>query len=351
MSKDKITVDSFNFRIPIRDVTIKDESLFGTRYIVEPTSGNIEDEFKKNREAIRLTGGITVSMAIQKQTTSEQRLREYLVILVNAKLLKESYFDGITLENAEQIYNEIIALGKVSFSYTSFLQAECTDVDFKLDRHHSEFHRIMKKMRSHAKSSVHVNRGMSYFDKKDNRGIEFGKRNTATASYPYLKLYAKQLELMNKSGAFYSKHLSHEANYIDNLIRTEFTIKNKSHFRKYDIEDTTLASILSIGQDKLKDILKQILSVHLEKRISPIKTINEMKANDRLLYNAIYVLMEQNQMNYNLIRETLIQGFDRQERYRKREKMDFIYESFIKDTDIDKNAEALNEWFDAIGWE
>jgi len=61
--------------------------------------------------------------------------------------------------------------------------------------------------------------------------------------------------------------------------------------------------------------------------------------------------MEQNQMNYNLIRETLIQGFDRTERYRKREKMDFIYESFIKDTDIDKNAEALNEWFDAIGWE
>jgi len=89
----------------------------------------------------------------------------------------------------------------------------------------------------------------------------------------------------------------------------------------------------------------------LERRIAPIKTINEMTPNDRILYNAMYVLMEQNGMNYNLIRETLIQGFERKERFRKREKMDYIYETFIKGTQADTTAEAMNEWFEAIGWE
>lgn len=350
MRDSKIALDSMNFRIPIKEVKLIDESLFGTRYIVNPEDGMVEDEFKKNREAIRLDGGITVSMALQKQINSDQRVKEYLVVLINAKLLKELYFDGITLDNIERVYQEIMRLKKVSFSYASFLQAECTDVDFKMDSHDDDFAQIMKEMSVHAKPSKEVNRGISIFDKKDNRGIEFGKRNNATSSYPYLKLYDKELELINKSGSFYSKHLQSHKEHINNLIRTEFTIKNKKHFKKYEIEDTSLVSVLSIGQPKLKAILKSVIKVHLEKRIPPIKTISEMNPNDRILYNAMYVMMEQNNMNYNLIRETLVQGFSKQERYRKRERMDFIYDNFLKGTDADTKAERLNAWFEAIGW-
>jgi len=347
--RNKIAIDSLKVRIPMLQAEVLDAGIFGKRYVIEAESGNIEREFDANKTSHK-ENGITVSFGIEKQVTDEQKVREFLVILFNSKALKENYFDGITSDNLKKVYEYIISLNLVSFSYDAFLQAEATDVDYKLDKVNHEFHRSMKSMRTHAKSSVQINRGINYFDSKKNRGIEFGKRHTATVSYPFLKFYNKELELLNASDTFYSKYIKN-AHDITDLIRCEFTIKNKKHYKRYGIEDTTLQSILSLSQEDLHAILRQVLSVHLERRIAPIKTINEMTPNDRILYNAMYVLMEQNGMNYNLIRETLIQGFERKERFRKREKMDYIYETFIKGTQADTTAEAMNEWFEAIGWE
>jgi len=349
MSNNRIAIDSLKVRIPLRDTEIMDSTIFGARIVVVAETGEEESKFKPNRTTHK-ADGITTSFGIEAQVSGEQKVREYLVILFNAKLLKENYFDGITNETIRFLYESIISLNLVSFSFDTFLQAEATDVDFKLDKVNKEFHRSMKAMRTHAKSSVKINRGINYFDSKKNRGIEFGKRNTATSSYPFLKFYNKELELLNHSGAFYTKYIKDNSE-IKDLIRCEFTIKNRKHFRKYGIENTSLESILNLSQSDLMAILKSIIQVHLCPRIAPIKTIKEMSPNDRMLYNAMYVLMEQNGMNYNLISETLIQGFERQERWRKREKLDFIYESFIKGSDADERSEAINTWFEAIGWQ
>ena len=345
----KIAIDSLKVRMPMLQAEVLDAGIFGKRYVVEAESGNIEREFDANKTSHK-ENGITVSFGIEKQVTDAQKVREFLVILFNSKALKENYFDGITSDNLRKVYDYIISLNLVSFSYDAFLQAEATDVDYKLDKVNHEFEQTIKSLTIHAKPSIKMNRGINPRNEINNKGVHFGNRNTATPSYPFLKFYNKELELLNASDTFYSKYIKNAHNITD-LIRCEFTIKNKKHFRKYGIEDTSLHSILSLSQDDLRAILKQILAVHLERRTPPIRTINEMTPNNRILYNAMYVLMKHNGMNYNLIRETLIQGFEKKERCRKREKMDFIYDTFIKGTQADTTAEAMNEWFEAIGWE
>ena len=342
-----IAVDSLKVRIPIDKVQVVDENLFGAKYIVDVVTGEIEDIFNKNRYTLK-SNGITTSYGIEKQVDANQKVREYLVILFNSKLLKGRYFDGVTLTNLEVVYGEIISQKVVRFDYNDFLESSATDVDYKLDLIEKNFDGRLKALSLFAIPSKRIGRGINKFDEQTSQGIEFGKRKTATESYPYLKFYNKTLELLNKSSEFYTKFIKPQD--IDNLVRGEATVKNRKQFKKYGIQDTSLKSIVSLSQDKLNEILQSIISVHLDKRIVTKSSSSDMKASERLIYNTIIGFMNFD-IPFNTVRESLIVGIkNKTERFRKRKLIDRIYDVYIRDTEHGiKEAEA-SKFYEAIGW-
>jgi hypothetical protein len=74
-----------------------------------------------------------------------------------------------------------------------------------------------------------------------------GSRNSVGEAYTskqYLKFYAKALELKHHSTLFYDTYIRgsiYDKYLIDNkLLRVETTIKNKAHWKTYNLEISTL---------------------------------------------------------------------------------------------------------------
>lgn len=344
----EISIDSLKVRIPIENVTIVNQSIFGSKFIVDGETGLIESEYKQKRHTL-IYDGITTSFGIESQVNKDQRLKKYLVLLFNSKLLHEDYFDGIQSKNISIIYNRIIGLNQVRFSFESFMNAESTDVDWKLDSYNDNFDLTIKKLFSHSKESKKVNEGCNAFRKPTNKGIEYGHRDTATISKPFLKFYHKGLELTNSKDMFYRKYLKHSNKNISNLVRCETTVKNKKHFRKLGINDTTLGSLLSLENDVLELIINKAIKSHLEPRTKSIKTTKEMTPSDNVFYNAIILLMDKGN-SYNLIRESLVQNNDKVAKSRLRAKLDTIYNDTIKGSDMDGISQKQTNYFNSIGW-
>lgn len=345
-----ISVDSLKVRIPLSDVTILDKSLFGEKHLVDAYSGEVEKEFKQNRYKVQ-SNGITTSFGIESQITASQKVKEYFVILLNSKILQDRYFEGLCMDTIETAYLRIQSLGVAKFSYDAFLDAEGTDVDIKQDEVNSSFDDTLKILHLHAKPSKVLGMGCNVFSKPTNKGIEFCKRETASPSVPFLKFYHKGLELINGSKLFYSKYLVDLDIDVSNLVRVETTVKNKKHFRRFGVNDTSLRSIMSLKQDKLKEILKHSIETHLEKRM-PNTEINDngLKPADRVYFNTISILIQRG-MNYNLIRESLVQGIDNaSSKTLTRKKLDSIYNSYIKGSKGDSIANAMSNFFKSVGW-
>lgn len=342
-----ISIDSLKLRIPLDKVTIIDESILSEKHLVDATTGNIEKTFRQTRY-IHKEDGITTSIGIEKQITGEQKVQDYLVLLFNSKLLHEKYFDGITSDNIETVYYRLMALKKVSFSYEDFLSGSATDVDYKKDIVTNDINDKIRLMHFFAKESKKTNVGCNVFTQNGNKGIEFGKRETATPAHPFLKVYHKGLEAMNNSKEFYRKYLvQHD---IQNLVRVETTIKNRKHFKKYGIEDTTLKSILNIAEDKLSEIFKDVISLHLNKRIIAAKTPSDMKPSDAVHYASITSLMSLS-IPYNSIRETLVGAIsDSVGRSRMRKKLDDIYDNAIAGKEADSISKHQETFFESMGW-
>ena len=342
-----IAVDSLKIRIPIDKVEVIDESLFGAKYIIDAASGTIEDTFNKKRHTIK-SDGITTSYGVENQVDGNQKVREYLVILFNSKLLRGQYLEGVTLSNLESVYSAIISQKVVTFDYNDFLESSATDVDYKLDLIEQNFDDRLKALSLFAIPSKSIGRGINKFDKKTSQGIEFGKRETATSSYPYLKFYNKTLELLNNSSEFYGKFIKSQD--ISNLVRCEATIKNRKQFKRYGVEDTSLKSVVGLGQDKLNEILQSVINVHLKKRIVTKSSPSMMKPVDRLIYNSIIGFMSYD-IPFNVVRESLIVGIDdKSTRLRKRQHLDKIYDVYIKDSEHGIKEVEAAKFYEAIGW-
>ena len=140
------SIDSFKIRIPINKVKVLDGSLRERNLIVldndtgeEVDSGPYEEFFKKRARSFR-ENGITTHFAIQRQQVGFKggETVEYFVALINAKLLKEQYFEGITPQTLGLIYERLLEYGVADFSYTDFLLGEVTDCDFKFDLDYAE---------------------------------------------------------------------------------------------------------------------------------------------------------------------------------------------------------------------
>jgi hypothetical protein len=105
----------------------------------------------------------------------------------------------------------------------------------------------------------------------------------AYTSKQYLKFYAKALELKHHSTLFYDTYISsiYDKYLIDNkLLRVETTIKNKAHWKTYNLEISTLKDLLDIDLSKNRTLITRPINYYMT-GIKFIKTRTDLTASER----------------------------------------------------------------------
>lgn len=354
-----ISVDSLKVRIPLERVLIRDRNLGSVLVPMRIDDGELleDEEFKKNSVKSSYKG-VSVYFGLESQIGRDKIVRDYLVVLFSSKLLHFRYFEGITSVNVGLVYDRLMSLGVVSFEYGDFLKAECTDVDFKNDVKHSEFKRIIKDMYSNAKDTKKLGQGVRLFNTPTNQGIQWGERKTSTLSYPFLKLYHKGIHMMGENDpdmfSFYAEFISQHGYDLKDVVRVETTIKNKKHFRKHGIENTTLESILNLSQEKMMEFFVDAFQIHMESRS---KNVNlDKEETDKLKpMDTIQLVMVKMLQNYNVSHKDIRAQIERhlynaQQRRRALEGFDKLIDAHIKNTPQAKKIAKLSSFYDSIGY-
>jgi len=325
----EISIDSLKIRIPLENVKGVTPEITAKRFVVNSVSGAVERELKSKGEKI-LQDGISTYYAIQSQPTG---------------------YGTATKDYIKLIYSELMRILPVEFSYNDFLSGECTDVDFKTDMVTPNFSSSLKTIVLHAKKHGRRDYGYNLFSGAKSKGIEFTKREKATPSNPFLKLYDKSLELTNKSNEFKEKHLDSSNVVVDkNLIRIEFTLKNKKHFRKYKIDNTSLNALLKLKKKKKRKILKKIVEIHLEPRVRKPYIIGNLSPTDSAIVTLANMLMEQGS-SYEIIKMNVLSQIEkRSSKHSLKNRLDNLYATVIQGTKTDKITRKQDKFFNALGW-
>jgi len=340
-----ISIDSFKIRIPVNLVKIISPSL-SKWILVNESTGEIAKDYNR-KEFCKLEN---IRYALETQITSNQKPMPFLIILINSKVLKKNYFDGITTDNVKQIYKEIINQQIVEFSFKDFYNSECTDVDFKMDFKNRNLLKSIRSLKKHAKPSTKKGYGFKSFERNNNVGIEFSDRKTtAFKTNPYLKIYDKEIELNNKSLEFSDQHLK-EYDYKD-LGRIETTVKNKKHFKSLGYNKTTLEYILKASKAKKQLILRKALNAHLEPRVKQMNQDKDIKPVDMIIINTMLLSMQAN-MSFEVYRENVLTGINcKVSKSRKRKWLNDLYMEHLKGSKMDLDTKEIDQFYIDIGFE
>jgi hypothetical protein len=221
---------------------------------------------------------------------SADKCIDVIAIGFSAKLLEYQYFDGIDSKNIKRIYDFIINEGLIEVSFEDFLNAKVVDTDicidfFLKDITCKEVCAIAEELTIISKSTPKANR----FNKKMNIGIEWGTRGKVGKAYAtkqYLKYYSKSLEFKNfkdkpKSFEFYKKYIQEYANEDivlacgsiykqdlmndERLLRVETSIKDKDHWKTYELNVDTLRDLLSVNLSKCPNIFNRPINAYMNK--------------------------------------------------------------------------------------
>jgi hypothetical protein len=261
-------IDSLKIRVKLDKVKLLDKRLI-TDYIAYYPSiekldndGNendrLGDDYRKAEPYTKIQNGITYRFYIKAFIDKNKVSQEYVVFQISAKMLKEKYFEGITAFNYHTIVDDINSFGVLKISKTDFLQGLVSDIDICINQLidlksvKTAFSFIMHNPNQGKLPLIHpIEKSKEYtqrFDKHNfsekifdeqimylkiqgkNLGLDFNKREKASNSAPYCKIYHKGFELLSKSIIFYKAYLEPmKASVIDNLVRYEFTIKAHKH--------------------------------------------------------------------------------------------------------------------------
>ena len=248
--------------------------------------GSYEEPLVKLTD-VDITKGITTRInKVNRVVGMGGSIEERIVIQVNAKMLGERYFEGITKDNLRVVYDYIMGLGLIQFSYETFLDGYVYDVDICMDVETDVdvFEKMLRRLVKSVKPSQY--RKINSFFRDNNVGVELGTRQKSTASNPYLKFYAKGLELCHKETRYNKKPNEYgEFNryWLDdeyyNLGRLELTIKNREMFAElgltskgehgFDFPIKLFRELLDVDKEKLKSIITTIVKEkYMDKRVN-----------------------------------------------------------------------------------
>lgn len=287
----KIKVDSLKIRIPIECVKVV-SSTFLEKFQKLYVTGEIAEDISLESHKTDITDGITTRIGVVVCRVGKDESKEFIYIQANAKMLKSRYLEGITLETINLIYDYVIALGIIEFSFEQFLDSFVSDIDFAYDVNISPENMILMNQKIYSK--IHQNK-LKYVDKpfrKDsNIGLQFNRREKATPSLPFIKIYHKGIEFEHHSKEFYEAHL--KGFNLSNYGRLEYTLKNAKHQKHLGISIKTLRQLLEVDRLMIENIvLRGIPECYVENRIV-IRDYGKITPVDKMLLYYMERLIEQ----------------------------------------------------------
>lgn len=280
-------IDSLKIRVKLENVKILDKRLITDFIAYYPTiealdnDGNEQEKlgesFRKAEPFTKIINGITYRFYIKAFIDKNKMAHEYVVFQISAKMLKQKYFEGITSKNIDGIIDDINAFKVLHVSKTVFLDGLVSDIDICINQLidlkslKTAFSFIMQHPNAGKKPLIHHISQANTLKNTFNLGMDFNKREKATNTAPYCKIYHKGFELLSKSISFYKAYLEPlKASLLDNLVRYEFTIKAHKHKeylinKGFKADFKTLRDLLAAKPEELKRIAQTGLKHYIEK--------------------------------------------------------------------------------------
>lgn len=332
-SAGEVHLDSFKVRIPRSEVKILDPALESRWLLVNEATGEIDDRRAIENKVYRTGAGTSVKYSLENQTISHRKTAEFLTIGIPSKLLRSKYLQGIKADNWHLIYEALKSHGVADFSQESLLRGECTDIDLKKDLEYSgDFLADIVKLEQSVPSSRKKGHGYRSFKQKENLGIEFSERETTSfKSSPFLKIYAKSVELIHHSPEFVRDHLSGQD--FSSIVRIETTIKNRSHYRYATQTDdlATFYNLLHLSPNIKNQVVDTAIHKHLTKPVIERKTKGQLRVRDLMQYQSI-VLMLSRGLEWDEIKTALLKEIDcKSQRSRQRKFLEGLYRIYEAD--------------------
>lgn len=320
-------IDSLKIRVKLEKVKILDKRLITDFIAYYPDLESLDndkdnekpqqllgDNYRKAEPFTKIIDGITYRFYIKAFIDKNKLAHEYVVFQISAKMLKQKYFEGITSENFNIIVDDINSFGVLKVSKKDFLEGLVSDIDICINQLidlkslKTAFAFIQQNPNKGKLPLIHHISQSNTLKNTHNLGMDFNKREKASNSAPYCKIYHKGFELQSKSSIFYSKFLSPmKASVLDNLVRYEFTIKAHKHKeflikKGFKADFKTLYDLLLAKPKELKEIAQSGLKWYIEPK-------EKSKVSEDLMPNDVMVQWYQEQLiNLGFDREKLL-GF------------------------------------------
>lgn len=274
------SLDSLKLRIPISQITILDTSILDTKtkYVISDVSGEIisEDKIKSLTSEVKFKGYSIKIALISLYEFSTKSTNDYLEIYLHSKILEGRYFEGLTANNIRQVYDKLMSANVFNCTFDTFVNSSINDIDIKLDLTIKKdvFNELCKELNSRTSTTTKLGQGGNLYD---NGNLTFNRRETSTLTKPFVKFYNKELEANEKNSEFFNLYIPNEL--IKDKKRIEVTCKKSTDIKRYfQVETSTLNSVLSIPNDKLLNYLCYAINQNISKPIKIAKSTHENKS-------------------------------------------------------------------------
>ena len=348
----KWAVDSCSIRLPLREVKILDNDIKALYTTISEESGEVV-KTEKNNKIQKEYRGIKSKFSIEIQFNKSNIREEHLVIIINSKMLKRRYFEGITSDNISEVHSYLMEQKAVSFNLETMLTAQAVDIDYKRDftAKRESVVKALTILKDNAKASTEINKGVLPFGLKegykgDNIGLQFNKRDTTSISTaPFMKIYHKTGDLLTKSNLFALVHLEEVPN---DLWRVEFTIKNKKHLAMHKMGNT-LGELLSTPQVVIEEAYNKTLQAILNKRLKEAVSNGLIPPKDLLLVNYMISLLD-NGYNWGIVKEIGLGTLQGSNRSKKAKQLDELFDAYVQPIKRYSNHKQLDNVLAQIGY-
>jgi hypothetical protein len=346
------SIDSFKWRLELDSVEIINRNLLDhiINQKTNTTTGEIIEEIPIQSNSLKVHfDHYHIHFAINKIFGVE-----YLVVLINSKLLEHDYLHGITMKNIEPIYNKIMSCNVFRCSFEQFLSGYVSDTDIKKDVTLSEkdLKGVIKHLDAASKAHKRSKYGANPFTEKDNLGIEWNTRKGASFTHPFLKVYHKGVESKHsKNREFFEHYIGLDT--ITDRTRIEVTIKSFREAQKHGFKDNTLLTLLKATTDDLNAIIEHSVTSNLEPRLKKVERKDKTALNNSELIMYLYLteLIKEKGISFN---NALLHVIEHQEckvqRSRLKTSLTKVYEEQIQGQKYEVKVRSMNSFFDVLGW-
>lgn len=342
---EKVKVDSLKIRIPKEDVKIISTTFLKRFQKVYIDEGELDEHISLDNHKTNVKNGITTRIGVVESLVTKGVVKEFIYIQVNAKMCEKRYFEGINKQTISIVYDYIMSLKVIFVSFDVFMGALVSDIDFAYDIPISPDH--MKVLNQKMYNAVLLNK-KKYLDepfkRKDNVGISFNRREKATPTSPFIKVYHKGLEFSNKSKEFCDFYFPN----IDlrNYGRLEYTIKNAKHQKYLGIGIRTLNQLMNMDELLIERIVVNgIKESYMEKGVKIID-YSKYSPTDKLLLYLLNQLVSKGADRIEIYKSLNV--FDvkiakeRKDKTRMKSKIDSLINEITLREELNKNEKINN---------